>query len=129
MIDNAIRSGVISNIGFSGHALKNRINRLLPDNRFEFIIASSEYMVRKPNPLIFRLALSKANLSADEVCYCGDNTENDVMGAYGAGIFPVWYHSLIQNDWRDETLDKKPECEHLYINDWLELIDVLEGLR
>lgn len=124
--DNAIRSCVISNIGFSGNALKNRINRLLPNNKFEFIIASSEYMVRKPNPLIFRLALSKAGLSADEAWYCGDDTENDVKGAYGAGIFPVWYHSLIPNDWRDKSLDKKPECEHLYINDWLELIDVLE---
>lgn len=127
--DNAIRSGVISNIGFSGNALRNRINRLLPDNQLEFIIASSEYMVRKPNPLIFRLALSKADLSADEVWYCGDDTENDVMGAYGTEIFPVWYHSLIPNGWRDKTLDKKPECEHLYINDWLELIDVLKGLR
>ncbi|MFO7612996.1 MAG: HAD-IA family hydrolase [Clostridia bacterium] len=129
LYENAIRSGVVSNIGFSGNALSNRINRLLPDNHFEFIIATSEYMVRKPNPLIFNLALSKAGLSADEVWYCGDDTENDVMGAFNAGIYPVWYHSFIPNDWRDKTLDEKPECEHLYINDWLELIDILEGLK
>lgn len=26
----------------------NRIKRLLPDNRFEFIMASSEYVIRTP---------------------------------------------------------------------------------
>lgn len=123
-----IRTGVISNIGFSGNALTSRINRLLPDNRFEFIIASSEYIVRKPSPIIFELALRKANLPADEVWFCGDDTRCDVDGAHSAGIYPVWYHSLIPNDFRDKQLDPKSNCEHLYINDWLELIDVLEGL-
>lgn len=48
-----IRSAVISNIGFSGAVLTERINRLLPNNKFEFIIASSDYMFRKPNHYIF----------------------------------------------------------------------------
>ena len=125
--DHAIRSGVISNISFSGNALSSRINRLLPNNRFEFIIASSEYMVRKPSPLIFRLALSKAGLPGDQVWYCGDDPEKDVMGASECGLYPVWYHSLIPNDLRDRSHDEKPDCEHLFIHDWLELIDVLEG--
>ena len=115
------RTGVISNIGFSGKALENRIGRLLPKHNFEFIIASSEYMVRKPNPLIFKLALSKADLTADEVWYCGNKPEFDVIGAHNAGIFPVWYRN-------DET-DKPPCCELLRIDDWLEFIDILEELK
>ena len=55
--NSGIRSGVISNISFSGEALSERITRLLPENKFEFIIASSEYMFRKPNPMLFELAL------------------------------------------------------------------------
>lgn len=127
--ESGIRTGVISNISFSGQALKNRLDRLLPNNKFEFVIATSEYIIRKPNPLIFELALKKANLSADEVWFCGDNTECDVKGSSSVGMFPVWYHSCIPCDYRDKSLDIRPDCEHYYLNDWLELIDVLEGLK
>jgi len=125
--NNGIRSGVISNISFSGATLAKRINRILPGNSFEFIIASSEYMYRKPNKMIFELALRKAGLGADEVWFCGDSVTYDVAGARGAGIFPVWFHSHIERDYGDKSLDVRPEYEHLYIRDWLELIEALEG--
>lgn len=89
--DRDIRSGVISNIGWSGSALTERINRLLPKNKFEFIIASSDYMFRKPSPMIFELALKKAGLNASDVWFCGDNIKADIEGSAGVGIFPVWY--------------------------------------
>ena len=123
-----IRTGVISNISFSGQGLKDRINHLFPHNHFEFIIASSEYIVRKPNPLIFELALRKANLAAENVWFCGDNIAVDILGANQVGMFPVWYHSPLPCDYRDKKLDVPPECDHLYIRDWLELIDTLEEL-
>ena len=126
---NGIRSGVISNLSYSGGALENRLNRLLPDNEFEFVIASSEYVVRKPDPMIFELALRKAHLPADEVWYCGDNTKWDVYGAASAGIFPVWYLSPLDCSYRDKSLDVKPDCEHLFISDWLQLVGFLEKLK
>lgn len=39
-----IRTAVISNISFSGNLLKRRVDRYLPFHRFEFILASSEYI-------------------------------------------------------------------------------------
>ncbi len=92
-----IRTGVISNISFSGKALRRRIDRMLPSHRFEFILASSEYVFRKPNPRIFNLALEKAQLSPDQVWYVGDQYECDMAGAAGAGIFPVWYTACAQD--------------------------------
>lgn len=86
-----IRTGVISNIAYCGQAVTDRINEVIPTNHFEFIIATSEYMYRKPNRRIFDLALEKADLPADEVWYVGDQYECDIMGARNAGIFPVWY--------------------------------------
>lgn len=86
LYQRGIRTGVISNIGFSGDVLKMRLNRLLPDNHLEFVIASSEYMIRKPNPLLFELALRKAHLSAGDVWFCGDSPSADVAGAFAAGI-------------------------------------------
>ncbi len=117
-----IRSAVISNIGWSGNALSERINRLLPNNKFEFIIASSDYIFRKPSPMIFNLALRKANLTPCEVWYCGDNPIADVEGSNSVGIFPVWYDNY-------HAKQTEPIPEHLYINEWSEMICVLEGLE
>ncbi len=125
-----IRSGVISNISFSGEALARRINRLLPNNRFEFIMASSEYLLRKPHPMLFEVALRKAGLRAGEVWYCGDRVGPDVEGAASAGIFPVWYQELtVENPWADQDGGQRPACPHLHIHTWDELIKTLEKLK
>lgn len=65
--ENNIRTAVVSNISYSENTLKKRLNEYLPNNKFEFIITSSEYVFRKPNPLIFELALKKANVSPYDV--------------------------------------------------------------
>ncbi|MHB1453569.1 MAG: HAD family hydrolase [Saccharofermentanales bacterium] len=127
---NGIRSGVISNIGWSGNALTERINRLLPSNQFEFILASSEYMFRKPHRYIFELALHKAGLEPGDVWFCGDNVKADVEGAANAGMFPVWYDDLtVENPRHREQQGIIPNCRHLHIHHWDELIDVLEELE
>ena len=126
---NNIRTGVISNIAFSGEALKNKINKMLPENKFEFIIASSEYIFRKPDKLIFELALNKANIDAEKVWYCGDSVYFDVEGADSAGIFPVWYESEKECYYRDKQSQINPICNHLHIKNWLELTEILERLK
>ena len=126
--DSGIRTGVISNIGFTGGALGERLARFFPRANFEFVIASSEYIVRKPNPLIFRLALSKANLPAGDVWYCGNSVHYDVEGAAGAGIFPVWYDNAAISDPDNLMPSNPPACEHLCIHDWLELVYILKPL-
>ncbi len=90
-----IRTGVISNVSYAPSVVVRRINRLLPDNAFEFIITSSNYIFRKPNKRLFELALEKADLKPDEVWYVGDQYECDIKGALGAGLMPVWYTGAI----------------------------------
>lgn len=113
LYQNNIRTGVISNISYCGQAVTDRINEVIPANHFEFIIATSEYMYRKPNRRIFDLALGKAGLNADEVWYVGDQYECDVVGAKNAGIFPVWYQGTI-----DVPGDKKGDVT--VVRDWQE---------
>ena len=125
--NNGIRTAVVSNIGWSEEALTERINRLIPRNKFEFVIATSEYIFRKPDRMIFELALRKAGLSADKVWYCGDSIQKDVIGAHGAGIFPVHYDERnIENLWADKNKDIVPDFDYLRITDWRELIDILK---
>lgn len=97
LAESGIRTGVISNISYCGEAVKERIDALLPNHSFEFILATSEYLFRKPNKRIFELALQKTDLHAEDVWYIGDQYVFDAVGAKNAGIFPVLYHGATQN--------------------------------
>ena len=122
-----IRTGVISNLGWTGEALTDRLQRLFPEHAFEFVIASSDYGVRKPNPLIFRAALSRADLPPEDVWFCGDQIDADVFGAQVAGIFPVWYEdATIPNGFARKNAGLTITGEHLHIHHWRELIAALD---
>ena len=126
---SGIRSAVISNLLWSGAALTERLNRLLPMNQFEFVMTSSDYIVRKPNRLLFDIALQKAGLCADEVWYCGDNPQADIEGAAQVGIYPVWYDNETEREDKDRFEGSVPKYEHLHIHEWNEMIDLLEKMR
>jgi len=86
-------------------------------------------MFRKPNPVLFELALKKAGLSADDVWFCGDNTIADIEGSAAVGIFSVWYEDMTMNNPRRERNSSiAPICDHLCIHDWNDLIKILEDL-
>ena len=126
--ERGIRTGVISNLGWTGEALADRLHRLLPEHAFEFVISSSDYGVRKPNPLIFRTALSKAGLSPEEVWFCGDQIDADVFGAQSTGLFPVWYEELtIPNGFSHKNTGLAITDEHLHIHHWHELLNALDA--
>ncbi len=126
---NGIRSAVISNLLWSGETLAKRLNRLLPNNKFEFVMTSSDYLFRKPNRMLFELALRKAGLGAKNVWYCGDNPQADVEGSAQAGIFPVWYDNDTERNYKDRSEEIAPQCTHLHIHEWKEMIETLERLK
>ena len=126
--EKGIRTAVISNLLWSGEALTERLNRLLPNHRFEFVMTSSDYFMRKPNRILFEIALQKAGLRADEVWYCGDNPKADVEGSSQVGIFPVLYDNDTGKEHNNPANIKTPQCEYLHIHEWMELVEVLEQL-
>ncbi len=109
-----IRTGVISNIAYSRKVVEERIAHCIPNHTFEFILTSSAYLYRKPHRRIFEVALKKAGLPPEEVWYIGDQYECDIVGAAGAGLFPVWYIGALQ-----EADTKKREV--LTVESWREL--------
>lgn len=126
---NGIRSAIISNLLWSGAALTERLNRLLPENQFEFVMTSSDYFMRKPNRILFDIALQKAGVCADEVWYCGDNPQADIEGASQVGIYPIWYDNDTERDYKDLSAGHVPACDHLHIHEWGEMIDLLEKIK
>lgn len=110
-----IRTGVITNICYDPVVVNERLNKMVPDNHFEFVLCTSQYIFRKPNRRIFDLALLKADLPAEDVWYIGDNYECDVKGSMNAGMTPVWYKGALRkpSDITDDSV--------LSVESWNEL--------
>jgi putative hydrolase of the HAD superfamily len=56
--------------------------------RFDAVVVSADVGVGKPDPAVFRRALSL--LGADDAVMVGDSVERDVDGALAAGLRAVW---------------------------------------
>lgn len=61
---------------------------------FDFSIAGGEVNAYKPEPGLFEHALQRANVTAGEAIYVGDNYFADVVGSRRAGLTPVLYDPL-----------------------------------
>lgn len=55
---------------------------------FDAVVISGEVGVRKPDPAIFRIALERTGLHAQDVAFVGDS-ESDMQGASAAGMCPI----------------------------------------
>ena len=121
-----IPTGVISNLGWSEQALTDRLRRLL-GHEFAFVLVSSEYGARKPDPLLFRVALAKAKLEAGDVWFCGDQIDADIHGAQGVGMFPVWYQCpTVPNGFAKKNEGLTISGQHLHIRHWSELLGAID---
>jgi len=111
-----VRTAALSNSSVHEAALRAELARHRLEDRFEFIIATADYGIRKPHPAIFAVALARAGLSAERVWYVGDRLEVDVKGAHEAGLHAAWY-----NPGRAHPDDGSPEVPDAELNHWLEL--------
>lgn len=125
--ENGIRAGVVSNIGWTGAALKRRIDTLLPDNHFEFILASSDYGLRKPDARLFQVALEKAKLPPEDVWFCGDTYDKDAAGASAAGLTALYYQGVTEGGPERGDLPENRSQAAFVLHDWNELIAILRA--
>ncbi|MDO1513578.1 YjjG family noncanonical pyrimidine nucleotidase [Maribacter confluentis] len=70
---------------------------------FEHIIDSEMAGVKKPNPIIFNLALHRAGVAPDKSLMIGDNLEADILGAKAVGL-----HAVHFNAHREDRHDEAP---------------------
>ncbi len=102
--------GVLSNSPRSEETL----TRLKFRHYFDAVVAASEPW-RKPHPEAFRRACRALGIAPSEAVYVGDSLSNDVEGALGAGLIPVWVdrygddYDLPEGAWRLSSLDGLPD--------------------
>lgn len=70
---------------------------------FDQVIDSEMAGVKKPNPIIFNLAVEKACTASHRSLMIGDSLEADILGAKGAG-----FHTLHFNAHRGEEHNESP---------------------
>jgi putative hydrolase of the HAD superfamily len=117
---------LITNFDHSRH-----VKKVLSENGakdlFECTIISDEAGFLKPDPKIFEIALNKIGVNPQNAVYVGDNINDDIRGAFAAGIQPV----LISRNSKSNR-GKNIEEKHLrdlpafaQINSLTELISLL----
>ena len=122
-----IRTGIISNLCWSGNALTRRLSDAFPDHRFDFVMTSSEYIFRKPDGHIFDMAIQKSGHEKADIWYCGNNIDVDLIGAYRAGIYPVFYDDRsIPGNVHEKNDSANANFPHLRVECWHELIDEIK---
>lgn len=109
--------GVVSNSSFAGPTLEQELQVQGIRGHFRFVISSADYGVRKPDPLIFEVALRRLGMEPGQVWFAGDNVGYDIIGARGAGIFPVAYNP--RKGIPEEA------GEHAVITSWSQLLPLL----
>ena len=121
-----IGTGVVSNMGFSGAALSRRLGLLFPEHSFRFVMSSADYVLRKPNPRLFELAVKKSGCMPSEIWFAGDNPAMDIAGAANAHLTPVYYERDLGCAYREPAqVEQLPPC--IRIGDWSELYDFLKA--
>ncbi|TCJ03843.1 HAD family hydrolase [Cytobacillus praedii] len=115
--DRSILLGIITN--GKGKFQMDNIKALGIENYFDTILISEREGIKKPNPEIFKRALSKLDAAAYESMYVGDHPENDVLGSKKFGMSAVWKKDIY---WGHAEAD-------FVINDLMDLLKIVESQK
>jgi len=126
--DRRIPMGIISNTSYREGILRRELDRRGIMHHFDFLIASADYGIRKPDPLLFEIALRRMGLKPEETWYIGNSSTVDCAGAAAAGMVPVWYAAGDVENGRYRTESEKIPEGTIILKDWRQLPELLERL-
>jgi len=110
-----IKMGIVTN-GYSNFQ-NTKIDKLNLRKYMKTIIISEDVNIRKPDPEIFHLALSRINSSNETTLFVGDNPLWDIKGAIDAGLTSVWLNN-------GQVWDTKLYSPRYIINNISELMNI-----
>jgi len=114
LAQRGIALGVVSNSSFRGAVIQHELTKHGLGALLSVVVASADYAVRKPNPLLFETAASLLHLPPQDIWFVGDRHDTDVTGARASGMVSVWFRP--PKDRGDQTAD-------LVVSSWSELLD------
>ena len=118
--ERGYRLGIIAN---QSPGSADRLARFGLRDYFEVICASAEEGVDKPDPALFRRALTRAGCSPEDAVMIGDRTDNDVAPAKALGMQTV----LIRQGYGGyHVIHHEGEIPDLTVDSLPELLDIFE---
>ena len=69
---------------------REKLTTAVLDEYFDVVVVSAEFGVAKPDPSIFKHALSLLGSDPEQAVMIGDSLTRDVNGAIAAGLKGVW---------------------------------------
>lgn len=89
--DNDFLIGLVSDVawGLPSYFPQRDMRHYQIHEYFDDLVFSTDVGLRKPNPKIFKIALSNLGASADCSYYVGNNLQADVLGALNVGMIAV----------------------------------------
>jgi len=91
------RLGLLSNFTHAPAARKI-IEQVGLTSFFDVVLISGELGYRKPHPLVFHRLIECFEVKGRQILYVGDDPEPDILGAERAGIQPVWFTYVRDNN-------------------------------
>ena len=88
--DARVRMGIISNTTNPKFIKDEELHQTELGQYFEFALYSSCQPYRKPHPSIFRAAISRLQVNAEDILFVGDNLNMDVEGPQAVGMSAAW---------------------------------------
>ncbi|MBX2867469.1 MAG: HAD-IA family hydrolase [Acidiferrobacterales bacterium] len=86
---------------------------------FDFEITASGAGAAKPDPIVFRAAISAAAVAPEKILHVGDDPERDIRGATQLGMHTAWINPDGQN-WQGEDV---PTFELKKVTDMVQLLE------
>ncbi len=84
-----LKLGIVSNTFVNRSSLERHLKIISILDFFPVQLYSYEFHVRKPDPMLFRIAAEKIGVSAANCLFVGDRIDNDIVPAMGLGMKAV----------------------------------------
>ena len=81
---------VVSNASFSAEVIRHDLQKHGLTDHLAFVMVTADYVVRKPNALLFDVAAARLGVAPADIWVVGDRLDTDVAGARAAGMRSVW---------------------------------------
>ncbi len=101
---------------------RDKIDAIGASVYFDAVLISEEVGTAKPDPVIFRQAMSRLNAAPERSVFVGDSLEHDIVGARNAGMMTVFLN-------RNGVLEMDESLCDLVVSDLRELSDRVIGLE
>ena len=81
-----LKLGIVSNTFVNRASLERHLKIISIHDFFSIQLYSYEFHVRKPSPVLFRIATEQIGVPAENILFVGDRIDNDILPAMGTGM-------------------------------------------